>query len=72
MQWSLSGTAMLEEGRRDKYKQRGKYLQPQLAKLGLEIWTPYLVRLGVVAGVLEGEQVQSRDIVLGATGVEGG
>lgn len=31
-----------------------------------------LVRLGVVAGVLEGEQVQSRDIVLGATGVEGG
>lgn len=38
----------------------------------LEIWTPYLVRLGVVAGVLVGEQVQSWDIVLGATGVEGG
>lgn len=34
--------------------------------------TPYLVRLGVVAGMLEGEQVQSWDIVLGATEVEGG
>lgn len=56
-------------GRRDKYEQRRK-LQP--VQLALEIWTPYLVRLGVVAGVLEGEQVQSRDIVLGATGVEGG
>lgn len=63
---------MLEAGRRDKYKQRGKELQPQLIQLALEIRTPYLVRLGVVAGVLEGEQVQSRDIVLGATGVEGG
>lgn len=47
-------------------------MQPQLVQLALKIWTPYLVRLGVVAGVLEGEQVQSRDIVLGATGVEGG
>lgn len=41
-------------------------------QLAQEIWTPYLVRLGVVAGMLEGEQVQSWDIVLGATEVEGG
>lgn len=32
----------------------------------------YLVGLRLVAGVVVGEQVHSRDIVLGATGVEGG
>lgn len=43
----------------------------ELVQFVLEIWTPYLVRLGVVAGVLEGEQVQTRCIVLCATGVVG-
>lgn len=49
-----------------------KGAKPQLIQSPQVIWTPYLVRLGVVAGMLEGEQVQSWDIVLGATGVEGG
>lgn len=55
-----------------KCNQREKGLKTVTIELAQEIWTPYLVRLGVVAGVLEGEQVQSWDIVLGATGVEGG
>lgn len=60
-----------EGGKYHKY-QRERGLKTVMTELAQEIWTPYLVRLGVVAGMLEGEQVQSWDIVLGATGVEGG